>query len=390
MTLRRRLGQLFELLAILFVVSLVAGQALGQPVLLSYVTSGSMSPTLEPDDGFVAIPQQLAGPVEEGDVIVFRAQELDGGGLTTHRVVEETERGYITRGDANPFTDQAGDEPPVKRAQVVAVALEVNGGVVVVPSVGVAVEGMDAAVSAAQRFLATTLGSRAFLGPQGFAYLVVAFSGLAYVLDLLFGGEGGRRDYDRGDRRSRDSGRAARTYVLAFALLLVLAATGSMVAPSGPTEFGIVSAEFDSDRPDVIPAGESDAQQITIPNDGLIPTTVFVEAGSDGIAVEDRVLTVPPRGEATTTMTLSAPPETGYYRRYLIVHRYLGVLPLPVLQSLYGLHPWAPIVAIDVLLGGTFYLIGSQLVTGGRIRRRERERDLPWEVKLRRTIRRRL
>jgi signal peptidase len=81
-----------------------------------------MEPTLEPGDGFVAVPAELAGPIDDGDVIVFEAETIQGGGLTTHRVVDETDRGFITRGDANPFTDQDDSEPPVKRAQVVAKA----------------------------------------------------------------------------------------------------------------------------------------------------------------------------------------------------------------------------------------------------------------------------
>jgi signal peptidase len=36
---------------------------------------------------------------------MFRAEELQGGGSKTHRAVDDTERGFITKGDANPFTD---------------------------------------------------------------------------------------------------------------------------------------------------------------------------------------------------------------------------------------------------------------------------------------------
>lgn len=89
---------------------LIAGAVLGQPIFLSYVETGSMDPTLSPGDGFIAIPNAVAGSVEEGDIITFRAQTLHGGGLTTHRVVGKTEHGYITKGDANPFTDQDSGE----------------------------------------------------------------------------------------------------------------------------------------------------------------------------------------------------------------------------------------------------------------------------------------
>ncbi|MFC6975369.1 signal peptidase I [Halomicroarcula sp. GCM10025709] len=115
------------MVVVLFLVSMVVGQLLGQPVLLGYVTTGSMQPTLDPGDGFVAIPAALAGPVDEGDVVTFRAEEIQGGGLTTHRVVDRTDRGYVTRGDNNPFTDQDGGEPPVTDAQIVAVVWQPGG-----------------------------------------------------------------------------------------------------------------------------------------------------------------------------------------------------------------------------------------------------------------------
>ena len=72
------------------VVSLVAGNLLGQPILFSYVETGSMEPTLATGDGFVAVPPEVSGPIDEGDVVVFEAQRIQGGGLTTHRVVSET------------------------------------------------------------------------------------------------------------------------------------------------------------------------------------------------------------------------------------------------------------------------------------------------------------
>ena len=176
----RRGGQALVVLAI---VALLAGQFLGQPVLLGYVETGSMAPTLNPGDGFVAVPAALAGPIDEGDVVTFRAEELQGGGLTTHRIVGQTDRGYVTKGDANPFTDQDGSEPPVKRPQIVAVALQVGDGVVTLPNLGVAVTGVRAGFTEAQRLLAVTLGTRALLGTQVLIYAVLGLSeiGRAHV-----------------------------------------------------------------------------------------------------------------------------------------------------------------------------------------------------------------
>ncbi|MFC6729097.1 signal peptidase I, partial [Natronoarchaeum mannanilyticum] len=140
------------------VAALVVGQLLGQPILLGYVATDSMEPTMDAGDGFIAIPSPLAGDVSEGDVVVFEAEQLHGGGLTTHRVVGETDRGYVTKGDANPFTDQDGGEPPVSDQQIVAEALQINGEVVVIPHLGTAVMGIQSGVSSAQSTDASAVG----------------------------------------------------------------------------------------------------------------------------------------------------------------------------------------------------------------------------------------
>lgn len=111
---------------------------LGQIAPISYVNSASMSPTLATGDGFVAVPTSVADRPEPGDVIVYRSETIEAGGLVTHRIVGETEDGFVTRGDANPVTDQQAGEPPVSRDRIVAHALAVDGRVVALPNVGTA------------------------------------------------------------------------------------------------------------------------------------------------------------------------------------------------------------------------------------------------------------
>lgn len=367
MGLRRGGAVLLEAALVLFLVAMVLGQALGQPVLLGFVTSGSMEPTIDTGDGFIAIPTAVAGPVEEGDVITFRAEEIQGGGLTTHRVVEETDRGYITRGDANPFTDQDGGEPPVSETQIVAVVWQPAGEVVTIPAVGSLVVGAQSVMATTQRTLAAALGTRSLLGTQGLAYLLLALSILGYAADVLLSD-----DRDRQRDVSRSDGVSVRLVIAVFAAAIVLSATASMVVPAGPQEFGVVSAESDSPGLRIIEQGTTESAQYIVPNSGFVPAVTYIEPTTDGIDVEPGEVVVPPRSSVNGTLTLSAPPETGYYRYYVVEHRYLLLLPKPVITALYGIHPWLPIVAIDALLGGSFYLAGVTLVDTGRIRSRSR------------------
>ena len=366
---KRTLSVALQLAAVLVVVSLVVGQLLGQPILLSYVETGSMQPTLDPGDGFVAIPTQLAGGIGTGDVVTFEAQEIQGGGLTTHRVVEETERGYVTRGDNNPFTDQDGGEPIVQDADVVAKALQVGGGVVVIPHLGTVVMGLQSGLDAAQTRLAVTFGVRSLQGTQGLAYIIFGLSIVAYAVDWYLNA-GGRESRSRD--RSRDDGTSVIAILGVLALVLMATATAAMVVPAGTQEYGVVSAEFESENPTVIESGTSQTIEYVVPNAGLVPVYAYVEPASPGVDVEPQRLTVGSRGEASTTVTLSAPDETGYYRLFVVEHRYLAVLPPGVVDELHGVHPWAPLVVINGLLGGGIVAAGMALLRGEPARLRSR------------------
>ncbi|SFB79025.1 signal peptidase, endoplasmic reticulum-type [Halobiforma haloterrestris] len=364
------------LLAIVLV-ALLAGQLLGQPILLGFVETGSMEPTIETGDGFVAVPSELAGEPEVGDVVVFEAEEIEGGGLTTHRIVEVTDRGYVTRGDANPFTDQDSGEPVVQDGQIVATALQVNGDVVTIPSLGTAVMGIGEGLERAQRWLAVTFGLRAFLGTTGLAYMLLAVSLVLYAVETIRE----RRRPDAGSSPDRSRGRGEevgvdpRLLAGAFALLVVVAATAAMVAPAGTHSYDVVSAEFDSDRPLVIERGTTAEIPYAIGNGGFVPVVTYLEPGGQGVDTEQGPTVVGPRETAETTVSITAPDETGYYPTYVTEHRYLYVLPLPVLDALYDLHPWLPFVAVVSLLGGGVYLLGRVLLGPGNPRaRRERTR----------------
>ena len=363
----RGFGVAVEVAAVVLLGAMVAGQALGQPILLSYVTTGSMEPTLEPGDGFVAIPAAAAGPVETGDVVVFRAEQLHGGGLTTHRVVEETDRGYVTRGDANPFTDQDGDEPPVKAEQVVAVAWRPGGDVLVLPGLGTAVTGTRSILDTGQRHVAGLLGTRAVLGPQGLAYLLSGTT-VGYYLVSVWRDDGGERERTR----TRETPTDPRLYAAAFTALVVVAATAAMVVPAGPQQFGVVSSESDSPGPRVIEQGTSESTTYPVGNGGVVPVVVFLEPGDENVDVQPRELGIGSRSVENATLTLSAPPETGYYRYFVTEYRFLALLPRGHIRALYHLHPWAPIVVIDSLVGVPFYLVGVSLVGSGRVRDRSR------------------
>lgn len=371
---RQALIRGIELTIVTMVVLLLVGQVIGQPVLLSFVQTGSMEPALRPGDGFVAIPAAVAGPVEEGDVIVFDADQLNGGGLVTHRVVDLTDDGrYITKGDANPFTDQDGREPPVQDAQVVAKALQVGGDVVVIPYLGAVVIAAQDTLSGLQTTLARTFRTRALLGTQGLAYLLFAVGLLAYFASLLADSSASTRRRRRTDREADVMD--AKVVIVSLALLLVLVTSASMVFSGGTHEFEVISSSSDAPGHRVIPRGTSETVEFSVPSNGVLPVVVFLEPGGEGIEVEPTELAVASNGKETATITLSAPQQTGRYVYFLTERRYLAVLPTDTIRALYGVHPWLPILAIDALFAVGFSGLAAALIGTGKIRMRPPRRS---------------
>lgn len=84
------------------------------------VVSGSMEPNV-PVGSICLVNCQDREP-DVGDIIAYRA----GDTIITHRVVEETDQGYVTKGDAN----NAADPGVVKQKQIFGVCS------LVIPKVG--------------------------------------------------------------------------------------------------------------------------------------------------------------------------------------------------------------------------------------------------------------
>lgn len=364
----RLVRQVSRLLVAVTLVVMAIGQVLGQPVVVSFVETGSMAPTLSPGDGFVAVPSIVASPVEPGDVVTYRAETVGGGGLTTHRVVGTTGSGFVTRGDANTFTDQSAGEPPVTEARIVAVALQVDGEVVALPGVGSVTTAIRGGLNSVAAPVAETTGVSRPLARAGMIFLVAVIASLV--------AEEGKAGRERSV--TRDTGLDPRWVTLIVTGTVVLSATAAMTLPTGPSSYEVVSAEADAPGPRVIPAGEAETAPYVAGNGGFIPIVVFL-AGDDRAQVDENRFVVSPRENVTTNVTLSAPPEIGLYRFTVTERRYLAVLPVGMITALHAVHPLVPLVVINILLGAVTFAVTTLLV--GRTQGKGRNRNGPGTLK---------
>ncbi|KAB1193252.1 signal peptidase I [Haloferax sp. MBLA0076] len=336
-------------LFLIAVVALLFGQALGQPILLGYVETGSMEPTMEPGDGFVAVPSVLTDSPDAGDVVVFRSEELHGGGLTTHRVVRHTSDGYITRGDANPFTDQDNVEPPVTDSRIVAEALQLNGEVVVVPGLGTGVQTIHVAVGAVVGVFAGLPGFESLLRGEFSPMLLVGIGGGLIALSVgvdLFGSSrpAGKRT------RSRPNYVSIGVVLFVLVVLISAPATVSMLFGSGTTTVDIISSESPAENPLVVEPGDAATVEYRLTNKGYIPMMTVVESTHPDVTFGQSVFVVSGQQSTTTTLSIRAPEQTGAYTREITEQRYLPILPKSLILGLHDIHPLVAIAVIDALL----------------------------------------
>ena len=366
---------------VVIVLGLVAGSVLGQPVLFSFVTSGSMSPTIQEGDGFVAIPHQVTGDIEEGDVVVFEAQELEGGGLTTHRVVGKADEGYVTRGDGNPFADQDGAEPPVTEDRIVATAWQPGGHVVTIPSLGTAVLNTRSLLFGVQTTVAETLGiDGADNSRQMGSVLLIA--GLLLLVVTVGDSLRSRSTRDRTRSHSEQKWLKPQYAVIFLIAVVLVPANATMVLASTNHQVPI------ENTPPGAGAGPEETVDVSLSatNGGLVTMLVVFDTGAD-VTLEDRWLEVPSRGGASTTISVPAPPPGEQRTVDISEHRYVLVLPPSVVIALHDTHPLVALGAINAGLTASIFALVIGAV-GIRTRRvRDTDRDIPLSLRIKRAFR---
>lgn len=376
--LREIATQALFLVVVFLIVAMFVGQLAGQPVLLSYVETGSMEPEIDSGDGFVAIPAALSSSPSEGDVVTFRAEEIEGGGLTTHRIVGETEEGYITRGDANPFTDQDSGEPPVPEEKIVAHAVQVNGDVLTIPNLGTGIEGFQGLLTGIVGLFGFDDTSPTTVG--------VGLFGLGAVLLVVSvaGDRTGPPGRSRDRSRSTDDQYDTRILAVLLLVLVLLPANAAMLLPGGNTEFAVdgnTVAETEGVDP-----GDEVTGDVTARNDGLIAVVTVFEPPED-VSIEPSEFSVPAGGTVQAEASLPAP-EPGEQRVVSVEqHRYLGLLPESMLLSLHDRDPRLALGVINALIAVAVLGAVGGLLGFREVRRRDTSRDRSLWLALKRRLR---
>lgn len=111
-----------------------------KPIMFSSVRSNSMYPLIQRSDMILIRSLSEKDRVNIGDIVVFKVEEgsLSSKGWIVHRIIGgDDETGYITKGDANDYTDQAfGSTDPIKREWIVSRVLTIGSQPIKIPLIG--------------------------------------------------------------------------------------------------------------------------------------------------------------------------------------------------------------------------------------------------------------
>lgn len=111
-----------------------------EPVLLSVIRSNSMYPVWERGDMVIIENLKEEENIHQGDIVFFKTEEgsLASKGWIAHRVIEgNATQGFITKGDANEFTDQDSEGTgPIEREWISGRAFTIGETPIVIPKLG--------------------------------------------------------------------------------------------------------------------------------------------------------------------------------------------------------------------------------------------------------------
>ncbi|MBO1911005.1 signal peptidase I, partial [Microvirga sp. 3-52] len=130
------------LLALAIICTLIAavGSAITKkPVLLSVIRSNSMYPVWERGDMVIIKNINEKDVIQNGDIVFFKTEEgsLADKGWIAHRVMDGNESiGFITKGDANNYTDQNDGTGLIDREWIAAKAFTIGDTPIVIPKLG--------------------------------------------------------------------------------------------------------------------------------------------------------------------------------------------------------------------------------------------------------------
>ncbi|WP_085523017.1 signal peptidase I [Tuberibacillus sp. Marseille-P3662] len=131
---------ILTMVILIMLIASIGASVFHHPVFLTVIKSNSMYPLWERGDILVINHLSEDDAIRPGDIVLFKSEEgtLASKGWIAHRVTGgNSNKGFITKGDANEASDQALDQaPPIKREWITAKVATIAEQPMVIPRIG--------------------------------------------------------------------------------------------------------------------------------------------------------------------------------------------------------------------------------------------------------------
>ena len=328
----RILNIIFYVVVGVLMVASVGSAILQKPLLLSAIKSGSMTPLLVRGDMVVVLPLKDGSHCKVGDIILYHAPDGEYAklGWICHRIVDgDAETGFITRGDANEYSDQTfGDVGAVEPSWIGGIAPQVGGRVLKVPLIGYLTIGME------------QINQTPFTLPA-----LVAALALLIVLSE-------RRGHRRRKHRTRTS--TAGIYLMA-GLVVSVVGGASMLTTSQHISFtysvGGSSGAMTGSAAGVLTPGEQNTVRLaSLSNKGFLPIVATITSHDGQLTFSDDSALLRQGSDIDTTVTVTAKKQ-GDYHSIVDVGLFYPFLPRGLIYALSSKSYWLALITLALLPG---------------------------------------
>ncbi len=330
------MGTAVSIAVLVIVISVLFGTFFNRPVLVSYVLSESMEPTLMTGDVIFINP--FAANANINDIIVFKS----GQNYVVHRIVGVTAEGFITKGDNNIATDQLSEKPYVQEEDIVGRIIMLGSHPVAIPGGGEFIKGIS-----------SEIGNNK-----------IALIALLIIFGLYF---------TLGDESAREKKRNKGTvkigfpviyFIFSILILIIISLSMVMVAEERYIEYSTTVA-IGSKNPDWVTPGAVFERELDIGNYGKYPYYYKLEIISPRLSLkENSVFLMGPGGEKKIVAKIQAPAETSLNAERIRIWKILPLLPPQLIEWSFGINPYLAILAIDLeiasLLAVVYFISGGQ------------------------------
>jgi signal peptidase len=285
-----------------------------------------MEPVIQVNDGFIVLP---CSKLKSGDIIMYRPVILQAPYIT-HRIIEITENGYITKGDNAPCKDQDNKEPVVSKDRIVGRVVTICGSPLVFCGLGKLAS-----------FLQFGLGM--YSGKISVMFLV-----LSIITAIIPNHKSHRKKKTQYRLRLRHIYRVI--VIIAVMFTAVTVYLGSNVC-----KIKYLVSEYPGISGDQVEVNKSGQLKIIVKNMGFFPTFTIISA-AEPLFVYASPECIRPRCEEEVIINVLPQRRTGIYHGYIRICKYPALLPRTCVVSLHRLHPVIADIASSLTLGLWFHL----------------------------------